>query len=222
MMGFWKRLFSLFYSIYFNFRYLPIKEARKIPILISWDTMCRIKGKIIIQNSDIRFGMIHLGVAGGSYGKGRGLKNSLIVKEGAYLRFSGICHIASGFSINVEENAQLVIGKDFSANYNLTISVETDIDIHDSVLIGWNCTIIDADGHDILNKEKTIINKASKIEIREHVWIASNVSILKGTYLAKDSVVGYGAVICDSFEEPSCVIVGVPGKVAKRDIEWKM
>ena len=51
------------------------------------------------------------------------------------------------------------------------------------------------------------------------MWIAQNVTILKGSHISKDSVVGCGAIVSNSFE-PNSLIAGVPAKVVKTGITW--
>ena len=52
------------------------------------------------------------------------------------------------------------------------------------------------------------------------VWIASGVSILYGTKIGNGAVIGAGAVICQDVE-PYSVVVGVPGRVIKKDLMMK-
>ena len=49
-------------TLYFNFKYLPFKEAVKLPVFLSRHVcLKKIKGKVII-NSKIRTGMIKIGL----------------------------------------------------------------------------------------------------------------------------------------------------------------
>lgn len=62
-------LFSLPKSIIFNFCCLPIKQAIKIPVLVSYrcKIYCLYRGCIEIRANDIHFGMFKIGF-GGTYG----------------------------------------------------------------------------------------------------------------------------------------------------------
>ena len=60
----WKRrsdLRSIFSSIYFNFKYLPFKQAVKLPILLYKPHFLKLKGKVVIDAPKINTGMIRLG-----------------------------------------------------------------------------------------------------------------------------------------------------------------
>lgn len=51
--------------MYFNFRYLPVEEAMKFPIIIYRHVRIRRleRGNIIINQGNLSFGMIHLGIS---------------------------------------------------------------------------------------------------------------------------------------------------------------
>lgn len=54
----WKkrRLFKyIIHSLYFNFHYLPFKQAIKLPILLYKPDLLSTKGKIILDCNDIKF-----------------------------------------------------------------------------------------------------------------------------------------------------------------------
>lgn len=51
---------SILYSLYFNFHYLPIKQAIKLPIILYKPKLLKCKGKIQILGN-VKTGMIQLG-----------------------------------------------------------------------------------------------------------------------------------------------------------------
>lgn len=57
-----KILFSIPKVVYFNFKYLPIYQALKLPIWISYNTKLSIKGKIILDtNEKLKVAMVRIG-----------------------------------------------------------------------------------------------------------------------------------------------------------------
>ena len=52
---------SILVSIFFNLKYLPISQAIKLPILLYKPNLIKLKGRIKIESSQIKFGMIQLG-----------------------------------------------------------------------------------------------------------------------------------------------------------------
>ena len=64
------------------------------------------------------------------------------------------------------------------------------------------------------------INPSLSIGIGDHVWVGTKVTMLKGTQVPRDCVVGAGSLLCRAYEHPNCVIAGVPAKEVKQDIDW--
>ena len=63
-------------SFFFCLKYLPLNQAIKVPIFVGKGIICnKFEGKIIVSlsDSDIRIGMIKLGVSKGSFFIGGGL-----------------------------------------------------------------------------------------------------------------------------------------------------
>lgn len=144
-----------------------------------------------------------------------------------YLNFhsEGTLHVAdtakfsNGCSINIGGNVHL--GKNFTCNAGFVLSAENKVSIGDDCLFGWNVNILDGDGHDILIDKKKV-NTSRPIHIGNHCWICSNVTILKGTFLENESVVGTGTIVSKSFENNGNVLIsGNPARVSKNEIEWK-
>ena len=51
---------SMPYTLYFNFHYLPFKQAIKLPILLYKPKLLKCKGRIRIEG-EVKIGMIQLG-----------------------------------------------------------------------------------------------------------------------------------------------------------------
>ena len=58
------------------------------------------------------------------------------------------------------------------------------------------------------------------IVIGNHVWIASHCHISKNTYIADDCVVAQQSLVGKRFEQPKCLIGGIPAKLLKDNITW--
>ncbi|GAA3253440.1 acetyltransferase with hexapeptide repeat [Lactococcus lactis subsp. lactis] len=87
----------------------------------------------------------------------------------------------------------------------------------------WSTGIVirASDGNQIFdNVTGKMINRAKKIEIGNNVWIGANATVLKGSMIQDNSIVGTSAVIAKIFSEKNIVIAGNPGKVVKHDISW--
>lgn len=65
------------------------------------------------------------------------------------------------------------------------------------------------------------LNKARSIYIGDKVWLAPFVTVLKGTTIKNDSVVGTHSVVTKAFDESNVVIAGNPARIVKHNICWK-
>lgn len=140
---------------------------------------------------------------------------------GGTVIFNGKCSLSRGFRLAVGEMGKIEFGADFWANAGLIISASKEINFGHNCLLGWNCFCSDGDGHSVIDcATRKALNYGSPIFIGDHVWIASNVALLKGSKIGNDSVVAYGASISEPFELSNVLIGGLPGKVLKQDITW--
>lgn len=213
-------LFSLPRSIFFNFRFLPIKQALKLPILLGAKVKVEIKNKNgIIIEGQIKTGMIQLGTGFGSFSQASYAPSFLQIDKDSKIIFSGSCYINRGFSIASNRGGIIYFGNKMHLNSYSLVSSNSVIRICDGVRCGWNCTIIDWDGHQIVDKNSgEIINNPKPITIGEHTWLGAKCSILKGVELAHHSIIPYGSIITKSNEEPFTVFGGRPNRVIKKDV----
>ena len=78
----------------------------------------------------------------------------------------------------------------------------------------------DNDGHTIVYKNKDKQNEKS-IVIKNNVWIASYVDVLKGVIVEENSVVATRSCITKEFSLPNILIGGYPAKIIEEDITWR-
>lgn len=88
-------------------------------------------------------------------------------------------------------------------------------------MLSSNIQIRCTDGHRIYDENNNVINKGFDVEIGNHVWIGASASILKNVKIANNCVIGAYSVIPKSFTEEKCVIAGNPGRVVRRNVNWK-
>lgn len=98
------------------------------------------------------------------------------------------------------ENQSVVIGKDAMLSYGINIRT--------------------SDSHSIYDEETgERINTAKSVHVGEHTWLAQNVTLLKGADIGAHSIVGFGSICSKSYPD-HCIVVGIPGKVIKRNVKW--
>lgn len=94
------------------------------------------------------------------------------------------------------------------------------------IILGKDCMfssgifITTTDSHSILNDEKNRINYGGDVIIKNHVWVARNVQILKGATVNEGVIIGAGSIISKDLEANS-LYVGVPARKIKSNISWR-
>lgn len=197
--------FSLIKIIYINFKVLPFKYAIKLPIWISYKTeLISLKGRFIF-NSNIRTGMIRIGFDGTGTAKFKAtsIENNGSIFLGENISIGGGCQICT-----VSENSESHI-----------ISSKKVI-IGNRTIISWDTQIMDTDFHNIYNKKSELLNADASIVIGEHVWIASKVSILKGSIIYDDIIISSGSIINGILKESNAIYTGLPIRKIKENVYW--
>ena len=97
----------------------------------------------------------------------------------------------------------------------------TKIEIGKDCLFSSKIDIRTGDSHSLIQKgTRNRLNRSSSIKIGDHVWIGTGVTILKGTSIAENCMIGAASLLCKQYSNPNCVIAGVPAKEVKHDIDW--
>lgn len=117
------------------------------------------------------------------------VKDNVIVKEGAR-----IC--------SCNETSEIVIGNNTTIGYHTFIFASQKIHIGNDCLIAPFVYIVDSN-HKIERARKINQqpNESAEIIIEDDVWIASNVTILKGVRIGKGAVIAANSVVNKSVPE---------------------
>ena len=209
-------LHNIFYIIYLNFKFLPFKQACRLPIDVYGKL--RLVGKSGKLNiiGDIRPGMIKLG----SQGRDMFPLDPVILDIRGELTFNGFFYIGCGSTIRVEDNAKMSIGADSRFGAQTILFCEERINIGAQVEGSWRCQLMDTDRHEIIDrKNNTVLQSCKPIEIGDNVWIGNNVLINKGTRIP-DNIIIASKSLCnkDYSNVPAfSVLAGMPAKVVASD-----
>ena len=120
--------------------------------------------------------------------------------------------ISFGRGFGVKKNTKIsanggkiIIGKGVNFNHNCMCISHESIIIGDNSSFGPNVCIYDHD-HDFDSNGKIKGKfKSSEIVIEENVWIGANTTILRGTHIGKNSIIGAGSVIKGFIPENSLI-----------------
>ena len=119
------------------------------------------------------------------------LFSKLIVGNNARLRIEGRNTIRGNTEIKVFDSGNIYIRGNVFINKNCMIIAKKYIEIGVGTTIGPNTLIYDHD-HDM---KKTDSYDKEKIVIGDNVWIAGNVTILKGVKIGDRAVIGAGTIV---------------------------
>lgn len=137
-------------------------------------------------------------------------------------------HIKNGVKINssfieiVGNNCSIIIGKNSIIGDECYLSAKEEnikLSIGEGCMLSRNAKLMTSDGHPIYQNGQ-IINSAKNITLHERVWVADDVTILKGVEVGTGSVVGIGSILTKSIPAGS-IAVGNPAKVIKENIRWE-
>lgn len=213
-------------TIYFNFKYLKLKQAIKLPIIIShrvW--LSKTKGNINITSDRIKPGMIRIGF--GEVGIFDSMRARSVWNVDGIVNFDGSARLGHGIKISVEAEGKLNIGNNLIVTAESSIICRDEISLGENVMISWEAQIMDSDLHPIIDSENKIINKDEPIVIGDNSWIGSRVMILKGVKLPKGTIVAAGSTLTKGTlknieEKEYSLIGGNPIKILKEDVTFKV
>ena len=168
------------------------------------------KGKITAESP------FFYGIASNKLGLDMKAFGILEIAKGAHLEIGKNVRIARGCKLHI--NNYLFIGDNTYVQPNALILANTKSFIGTDGAIGWNFQMLDDDLHQIL-EEGNIKRGPEPINIGSHVWIGSNVTILKGISIGNNSIIATGSVVTKSVPE-NVLVAGNPAKVIKTEINW--
>lgn len=209
---------SILKTVWINFRYLPISQAKKIPLLVAFDTsFCCHSGKVIFE-TPIRRGMIRIGFH--EVPACNRLKTKIEIQGS--LIFRGEAHIGNGSKIFVAKNAELVLGSDFKISANTSILCYRKIEFGKNIQFSWDCLVMDSDTHNIYDIGGNRCNYDKPVVFGENIWIGCRCTILKGSNIPDNCVIGAGSLITGQELEEGTIIAGNPAKSIKKIGGWHL
>ncbi len=206
-------------TLYFNFKYLPFKQAVKLPFHISSNILLRnVKGTVTLDCKNIFPGMIQIGYRRIGIFDNRRYKG--IWEVSGNIVFRGLAIIGSGCKISIQKNALLDIGNNFTFVEGAAIIATNKILIGEHAFISWHTLIMDTDFHPIMNEKGEVINHSKPVIIGKRVWIGIRNTILNGAVIPDNSIIGACSVTAKQFTEPNSIYVGNPARCIKNNIDW--
>jgi acetyltransferase-like isoleucine patch superfamily enzyme len=205
-------------TIRFNLKYLPLKDAIKLPILISSRVLLlNTKGTVKIE-SPIQTGMIRIGF--GEVGIFDLRRSRSVWQVSGEVIFKGSANIGHGSKISIGENGILELGDNFKITAESAIAAHKHIKFGAHCLVSWDCLIMDTDFHKII-EDGHVINSPEAVIIGEKVWIGCRNLILKGAIIADNSIIGANSTVSKDISYKSGIHAGNPIKHYKENVTWE-
>jgi len=132
--------------------------------------------------------------------------------------------ILSNLELWIEDNnGEIKIGSNTTVEGGHFAATEGEkIIIGSDCMFSSNIQIRNGDSHptfDVVSGKR--LNYASSIRIGDHVWLGYNSTILKGSVIASNSIVGTGAIVSGKCIDENSIYVGTPAKKVKESIRWE-
>lgn len=208
-------------TILFNFKVLPLKNAIKMPFIVSYHVRMGgvTRDSFIVEKKNLSTASMRIGFGDSANGRRESKKSLIRIINGGKIILKGTVGISQGVVL-LANNATLVLGERFRCNYSTTLDcTDEDIVFDSDVVLGWNVTVKNNDGHTVTQNEKQK-KKAAPIYIGKHVWLCAYSTILKGVNVGNHCVVAYGSLLTKADSKEHILYAGVPAKPIRKDINW--
>ena len=129
----------------------------------------------------------------------------------------GSCHdsITINQPFRCDYGTNISVGRNFFANFNLTILDEATVTFGDNCLVGPNVSIYTACHPLDAQQRATMVEWAEPVTIGNNVWIGGSATIVPGVTIGDNCIIGAGSVVTRDVES-NTVVAGNPAKVIKR------
>ena len=206
------------YSLYFNFHYLPLKQAVKLPIVLFKPKLLKCGGEVIIESDNIKTGMIQLGEFLVSLYPNKGI---VWENHGGKVVFEGGCIIGNSSAISIGDKGNCIVGNNFRATTALKLTSHYQIRFSENVLIAWDVIIMDSAFHRLKDSNGNFKSKGyAPVIIGKNNWITTRCIISSGTKTPDYCIIGAGSVLNKDYSAfPTHILLaGNPVEVKAKDV----
>ena len=165
-----------------------------------------------------------------------GKNNTLIVGKNVYLNNMKIQIVGNNNSLIIHDNVKFYNGKlitienenntleigensDFQGTSFIIREFDTKVTIGKDCMFSANIIVRNGDSHTIYNIENIKVNPAKNVTIKDRVWVGYGATILKGTTIESDSIIGTQSVVSGTIPHGS-IAAGNPAKIIKQGFHW--
>lgn len=208
-------------TIIFNFKYLKVKDAVRLPIFLYGKVyIWNFSGSIVISSS-IKTGMIKIGYKWFDLWPSSFLPTQ--IENYGVIKFFGPSIISGGANLSVEnKDASIEIGEYVTIGGGSIVKSCSGITIGPGTCITGNCRIMDSNMHYIKNIESGIImNNKKPIIIGKNCWINEGTIITKGSIVPNGCITSRNSMVNKDLRQfgENLYLVGAPAKIGKSRVQ---
>lgn len=126
-------------------------------------------------------------------------------------------------NIYLGPRSRLIIGDrtGFTGLVHLNALEGQEITIGDGCSIAAGVWMTTSDFHSMIDlKSGARLNTARPVRVGRHVWIANHATLLKGSVIGDDAIVGAHAVVTGEVP-PHAVAAGNPARIVREGVTWR-
>lgn len=121
-------------------------------------------------------------------------------------------------------DAQLIIGESCtfeSVSFPVRGDKNAIVKIGNDCMFSYEIIIRNSDVHKIFDIETNeLLNPNKPVEIGDHVWVGAKTTILKGSTIPSNCVIGTHSIVNKKLENKNSIYVGSPVELLKTGINW--
>jgi acetyltransferase-like isoleucine patch superfamily enzyme len=206
-------------TIYFNLRCLPLRQAVRLPVLVSHRVaLFDLRGRLTIPGRPGP-GTILLGF--GEVGAFDYRRSRSVWQVAGDVSFDGSARLGNGFKLSVADTGAVRFGPGFVLSAESQIVCRDAITFGAGCLVSWDVLVLDSDFHPVAPEGESAGAPEAPVVFGDRVWIGARSSVLKGVRLADNVIVAAGSVVSRSTGEPGVVIGGNPAEIIRRGVRWE-
>lgn len=135
------------------------------------------------------------------------------------------CILGKGISILMEgNNTSLTIKDSTTITRDCSFTIQENgmyISIGKDCMLSNNIVLRTSDSHPIYDKlSKERLNMPKPVVLGDHVWIAPNCKIMKGSNIPNGCIIGSDSTTNKQYDNENTLIIGRPAKEIKHNVLW--
>ncbi len=212
-------LFGLPKTVAFNFRYLPLRQAIRLPVLVSHRVAIFNFGGTVTLRGRAHPATVLLGF--GANGAFDFRRERSVWQVAGDVWFDGPARLGNGFKLSLASGARVRFGEGFVLSAESQIVSRRSITFGRDCLVSWDVLILDSDFHPVIEADGRESVPEAPIAFGDRVWLGARSMVLKGVTLGDDVIVAAGAVVTRGEDRDGVLLRGNPAEVTRTGVRWR-